>query len=90
MKRIAIASSIILLSGCANNKVWEKPGATQAEFAQEKYACMQQSQSRVSTASVNQYGGGGFSAVTTNKPLFDACMNARGWYLQEKRQDAGN
>jgi hypothetical protein len=88
MERIAVASSIILLlSACANNNnVWVKPGATQAEFAQEKYACMQQSQHRVSTAYVDQNGGSSDSRVTTNNPLFGACMNARGWYLQDKRQ----
>ena len=88
MKRIAVASSIILLlSACANNNsVWVKPGATQADFAQERYACMQQSQHRVSSAYVDQYGGSSNSQVTTNTPLFGACMNARGWYLQDKRQ----
>lgn len=87
MKRIAIAGSIILLSACtANNNVWVKPGASQTEFAQTKYGCMQQSQHRVSTAYVDQYGGASSSRVTTNDPLFGACMNAQGWYLQDKRQ----
>jgi hypothetical protein len=91
MKRIAVASSIILLSGCVSNDVWVKPGATQGQFAQEKYACMQQSQHTVSSAYVNKYGGSSESFVTTNNPLFSSCMNARGWYLQDKRQlEAGN
>jgi hypothetical protein len=85
MKRIALVSSLILLSACAN-QVWVKPGATQSEFAQQKYACMQQSQQQVSSAYVNQYGGSSGSHVTTNKPLFNACMNAQGWYLQDKDQ----
>jgi hypothetical protein len=58
MKRIVVASSIILLlSACANNNVWVKPGAASGEFAQTKYACMQQSQHRVSTAYVDKDGG---------------------------------
>jgi hypothetical protein len=85
MKRIALVSSLILLSACANY-VWVKPGATQSEFAQQKYACMQQSQQQVSSAYVNQYGGSSDSHVTTNKPLFNACMNSQGWYLQDKDQ----
>jgi hypothetical protein len=85
MKRIAVASSLILLSACANN-VWVKPGATQSEFAQQKYACMEQSQHRVSSAYINQYGGSSDSYVTTNSPLFNACMNSQGWYLQDKQQ----
>src|SRR6266568_1530708 len=86
MKRIAVGSSLILLSACANNNIWVKPGATQSDFAQERFACMQQSQHRVSSAYVNQYGGSSDSYVTTNNPLFSSCMNARGWYLQDKRQ----
>jgi hypothetical protein len=87
MKRIAVASSIILLSACAaNNNVWVKPGASQTEFASQRYACMQQSQQRVSSAYVNQYGGSSDSRVTTNNPLFGACMNAQGWYLTDARQ----
>ena len=78
---------LFLLSACAaNNNVWVKPGAASGEFAQTKYACMQQSQHRVSTAYVNEYGGSSDSRVTTNNPLFSACMNAQGWYLQDKRQ----
>ena len=90
MKRIVVASSIILLSACANNKIWVKPGASQTEFAHDKYACMQQSQHRVSTANVtadvNQFRGSSDSRVTTNEDLFSACMNAQGWYVQDKRQ----
>jgi hypothetical protein len=78
MKRIAVASSIILLSACANNNVannnvWVKPGATQTEIAQDKDGCTQQSQHRD-------------GLFTTNNPGFSACMNARG-YVQDKRQD---
>jgi hypothetical protein len=87
MKRIAVASSIFLLSACAaNNNVWNKPGASQTEFAQVKFGCMQQSQAAVSSAYVNQYGGSSQSGVRTNEPLFGACMNAQGWYLGDQRQ----
>jgi hypothetical protein len=35
---------------------------------------MQQSQQRVSTAFVNQYGGAGNNSVITNENLFGACI----------------
>jgi hypothetical protein len=89
MRRIPVAgTAIFLLSACgaANNNVWVKPGASQTEFSQVRYACMQQSQHRVSTAYLDKYGGASNSQVTTNDPLFSACMNAQGWNLQDKRQ----
>jgi hypothetical protein len=41
---------------------------------------------RASSTYVNQFGGSSQSGVTTNGPLFGACMNAQGWYLQDERQ----
>jgi hypothetical protein len=61
-----------------------KPGASQADFAQVRYNCMQQSQQRVGTAFVNQYGGAANNSVITNQNLFGACMNAQGWSLQQQ------
>ena len=79
MKRIAVASSMILLSACANNvannSVWVKPGATQTELGQDREGCMQQSQHRD-------------GLMATNNAGFNACMNALG-YVQDKRQDDG-
>jgi hypothetical protein len=79
MKRIAVASSMILLSACANNvannSAWVKPGATQTELGQDREGCMQQSQQRDALMAKNNAG-------------FNACMNALG-YVQDKRQDDG-
>jgi hypothetical protein len=74
----------LTLSACgAPAALWVKPGASTADFNQDRYGCMQQSQHRVSTANVNRYGGSADSYVTTNDPLFSACMNALGWSLQQ-------
>ncbi len=68
------------LCGCAALQMgWYKPGATQADFAQDKYSCMESSQERVSGAYVNPYGGAASSETATNIPLFQACMEARGY-----------
>jgi hypothetical protein len=86
--RSAVASIVALaaLSACAHGPVtvWVKPGASQSDFAQARYNCMQQSQQRVSTAFVNQYGGAANNSVITNQNLFGACMNAQGWSLQQQ------
>jgi hypothetical protein len=103
----------LVLAGCAELNVgWYKPGFTQQEFAQDKFACMNGSQMQVSASNVNgtgstyngasnttcnSYGSttncssaGGYSQpgnvsgssasyTTTNQPLFQACMQARGY-----------
>ena len=104
---------ILALTGCASlNFGWYKPGVSQQEFAQDKYACMSSSQMQYSQSTVQGTGGtyygggsttcnaygnavnctgdGGYSTpasvngqsssgVTTNVPLFQACMQARGY-----------
>jgi predicted aspartyl protease len=65
---------------------WTKPGLKQEEFAQDRYSCMQQSQQRVSTAFVDQYGGSAVNHVITNNNLFNACMNSRGYTLVSSEQ----
>jgi hypothetical protein len=58
---------------------WYKPGISQQEFAEDKYECMSKSQMEASGAYVNAYGGAASSQTTTNMPLFQACMQARGY-----------
>ena len=81
-------ASVILLAGCATppQKAWFKPGATQTEFSNDKYACLQQSQQERSGAYVNAYGGASTSGAVTNWTLYGACMNAHGWYLRTVQQ----
>lgn len=81
------ALSTMALTACANMQMgWYKSGATNAEFAQDKYACMERSQEQVSGAYVNPYGGAASSGTTTNIPLFQACMEARGYTWTSRAQ----
>ncbi len=93
--RIALAFSLlVLLTGCASNTVWHKPGATQDDLSRTRYACTQQSQQGAGVASYfadnsgsshsRSYGGSAHVFVFTNPQLFDACMNAAGWNAQAK------
>lgn len=81
--KCAAVASFTLLTGCANN-VWVKPGASQTDFTQARYACLQQSQQGASSAYVNRTYGVASSGVVTNDGLFSACMNAAGWNLQNQ------
>lgn len=73
---------ILALVACTPGPAWVKPGATQNDFAKDKYDCMQRSQQRVSKAYVNAYGGASTDKAVTNESLFNACMNSQGWTLQ--------
>lgn len=76
---------VAVLTACATTPqvplTREKAGATNQEFMADRYACLQESSSRVSGAAVNAYGGVSSSAVSCNYQLYDACMNARGYLL---------
>ncbi len=87
--RLLVFACLCAVTLCAcSTPVWVKPGATQSDFAHDKYGCMQQSQQGASTAFVNQYGGSANSGMITNQNLFSACMNAQGWSLQRRRPDS--
>jgi hypothetical protein len=79
--RTAIIMPLALSACVTQQALWLKPGAATEEFGQDKYGCMQQSQQPNSTAYANRYGGVANSSIITNGPLFDACMNSKGWVL---------
>jgi hypothetical protein len=60
---------------------WNKPGATLEALTKDKYNCLKESQQGVSHSENNLYGGKATSNVITNNTLFNACMNAQGWFL---------
>jgi 5-methylcytosine-specific restriction endonuclease McrA len=81
---------VFFLIGCYSNQVWNKPNSSQNDFARDRYTCLQQSQQASSVgyvipnAVLGGYQGYSSSGVSTNDSLFNACMNANGWYLQSK------
>jgi hypothetical protein len=82
MRKYLIVLFVIVLSGCAK---WYKDGATQQDFSQDRYACLQEAQQNQSSARVNSYGGAAQSGSVTNGLLFNSCMEARGWVLSMKQ-----
>jgi hypothetical protein len=82
-KILAFGLTVAVLSGCATAPPqYHKEGATQGEFAQTKYQCLQESQQSSSGSTSNPWYGSSESEVITNHQLYRACMNAHGWYLQ--------
>lgn len=76
-----LIAALIVLTGC-QQPLWNKPGASLEDFNADKYQCMQGSQQQTSSAYISRYGGSASSGQTLNQPLYDACMNAKGWSLQ--------
>lgn len=82
MMRSRLILPVLLATVGCQAPMWTKPGATQDEFSRDKYACMQEAQQPASAAHVNRHGGQASSGIATNRDLFTACMNARGYYQQ--------
>lgn len=76
MRHILSLFVIAAFSGCASlNKGWYQPGVSQQDLADDKYECMSKSQMQVNSG----YAGAASSGTTPNMPLFQACMQARGY-----------
>ncbi len=88
-KRLVIFISVILLVACETTPTyyWVKNGASKQDYAQDEYPCLQEAQQQISETYISYNGGSSTEDVSvTNVPLFNACMEARGWskkYIQK-------
>jgi hypothetical protein len=76
-----LALSLCLLSGCASNAQWTKPGFNPDEFKQDSYLC-----DREANIMASQQAGAMSSAVNplfmyaiTKKKFYTNCMEAKGY-----------
>ena len=76
---------LFLLTGCANNNVWFKPGASVNEFDVDQYDCILQSQQKSDGDFVYRNYNIVRSGSDTNLDLFISCMNAKGWSLRDSK-----
>ena len=65
--RHALVIVLVLLCGCATRKVWDKPGASQDDFAVDQGQCQAQALS-----APNPMNEGG---------VFHGCMRGKGWKI---------
>ena len=84
-KSLYFLALIFLITSCAPlaPMLWVKPGGSQAELAQARYVCLQNSQQREIHAHTDanyHYD----NQVVKNDELFNACMNALGWRWQRQ------
>ena len=70
----ALLLATLILCGCATPRVWNKPGATQSDFASDSYSCEKDSRQ-------SGYFGTGIAGALNMQSFFDKCMVAHGWSL---------
>ncbi|MDR5751092.1 MULTISPECIES: hypothetical protein [unclassified Caballeronia] len=75
-KLMIAAAACAALAGCASPMVWNKYGATTADYQVDSYACEKD-------ARQSGYFGGGISGAINMRDFFKHCMVAHGWALQK-------
>src|SRR5437667_12212554 len=89
-RSLGILLLVAVIGGCATSYIrWmTNTGATQQQFMNDRYSCLQETQQRVSGAYANQYGGAASSQVMPPCSAFNACMAARGYYRADTTNPA--
>ncbi len=78
MRRIAtLALAGLALAACEGPDIWDKPGATQADFQRDAYEC--ERDARMSAMSF----GGGIAGAIEAKNFYRRCMVAHGYTLRQ-------
>jgi hypothetical protein len=78
ISRFIALMCLLLVSSCAPQSVWVKPGASQADFQSDSYSC-----ERDARQSVLSFGGGIVGAVQA-QDFANRCMNTKGWSMVNK------
>lgn len=72
VKNLLLIVGVLILAGCANSKVWEKPGSSRDELLRDSYECEKD-------ARQTSFGSNIFAAKKLRQEFYDRCMTARGW-----------
>lgn len=64
---------VLLITGCATQTYWEKPGASAREFEADRGQCQAQA-----------FSAPGMYTVQVAM-IYNACMRGKGWYQVEER-----
>lgn len=72
MKKLILLATVLVLAGCAGQRVWTKPGATAQDFERDKWECQAQ-------AGQTSAGMGDLGNAWLVKDLTMDCLRMRGW-----------
>lgn len=85
---LALLASSMFTSACVKAPPptlhFEKPGANQQAFMEDRYGCIQSSQQARTRAVVDRDGGVSNGAIVTSRSVFLSCMGAKGYQLTER------
>jgi len=86
--RISLLLTTIIILGCATGpqSYYRYVGPTnrsQQDWMNDRYACLKETQQRISNTAVNGYGGASSSTVMPTCSAFNACLASRGFYRQD-------
>ncbi len=93
---LALCTVAVLVGGCAPMPTysWSKQGASEQELHSANYECLRQSQQPYRQSGGFNTGGvvssssmttaSSSSGYQTNEQLFNACMLAKGWRMQQQ------
>jgi len=89
-KNLGMVLLATAVSGCAPTYIryLSNNGASEQQFMNDRYACLQETQQRISSAYVNGYGGVANSRVMPPCSAINACLAARGYYRSDTRNPA--
>ena len=84
MKKIMlVVIGVLLIAGCAGSRVYQRPGATLADFEKDKRECTYQA--KLATASHSGTSiASGIEIGLLRVELFQDCMEVKGWMLQKE------
>ena len=69
MRMLALSMAIMALAACAQDVVWQKPGASEQDLAQDADACRSQA-----------YASQGMTSDAARlQVMYGNCMEAKGW-----------
>jgi hypothetical protein len=77
MRHLTVLVALALAGCTTTGPVWLKAGATPQNFAVDKYECQRENQGGAVAVPL---GNSAVAVPVTNWPLYNACMEARGWH----------
>jgi hypothetical protein len=84
-KLIIMAGCIVMLSGCAMNRVWVSPNVTYAQAQQDYSDCSYDAEKYSFVQPWGSGVGAGYVQGMRKLELMNACMTNRGYHLENKQ-----
>ena len=85
--RLLLLPTLVAMNSCASQPTYvrwiNQRNVSQEQFMKDRYDCLRETQQRVSSASVDAYGGQSSSQVMPSCSAWHACLAARGYFRND-------